>query len=277
MSGGYPQTSVSTGRYYDGSPTSEDHHWSQNAESLGNITLINQQSFEGTWPPSGWSETGEWNKESDQRHHGSFSADFDGGYGRSGNLVTPNLDCSGAASIFVDFWYRDGGCESGKFTLQYYNGTSWNTIYDLGTDANNVWHNYKQEITDAQYLRSDFKVRWVCNTADYSDDAWVDLVTITKGMPIVESEGAGVMLTDADNQYLYVFDSASKRGALNVQNNFIEVNPVDSSLSPVSFVDSRDLIWTGAVVCFDGEPIYRSSDDVGLWVMVEHPPTVTVE
>ena len=88
--------------------------------------------------------------------------------------------------------------------------------------------------------------------------------------------GAGVMFTDGDNQNLYVFDTSSKRGALNIQSNLIEVNPVDSALSPVSFTTSRDLVWYGAVVTFNGEPIYPSSGYTGLWVMVEYPPSVAV-
>jgi hypothetical protein len=90
------------------------------------------------------------------------------------------------------------------------------------------------------------------------------------------NRGAGLMFTETDNQNLYVFDTTAKRGALNVQSDAIEVNPVDSSLSSVSFQDSRDLTWYGAVVTFNGEPIYRSSDEFGLWVMVEYPPSVTV-
>jgi hypothetical protein len=90
------------------------------------------------------------------------------------------------------------------------------------------------------------------------------------------NSGAGVMFTDADNQNLYIFDTGDKSGALNVQSNSIEVNPVDQSLTSVGFMNSQDLTWQGAVVTFNGEPIYRSSDDIGLWVMVEHPPSVTV-
>jgi len=88
--------------------------------------------------------------------------------------------------------------------------------------------------------------------------------------------GAGLMFTDADNQNLYIFDTGDKSGALNVQSNSIEVNPVDPSLFPVAFMTPLDVTWHGAVVTFDGEPIYRSSGDFGLWVMVEHPPSVTV-
>jgi hypothetical protein len=90
------------------------------------------------------------------------------------------------------------------------------------------------------------------------------------------NSGAGIMFTNTSNQNLYIFDSGTESGALNVQSNSIEVNPVEQALTSVPFTTSRDLTWQGAVVTFDGEPIYRSSDDVGLWVMVEHPPTVTV-
>ena len=87
------------------------------------------------------------------------------------------------------------------------------------------------------------------------------------------------MFTDGENQNLYVFDTSSKRGALNVNSNLIEVNPVDPSLSSISFIDSRDLIWYGAVVTFDFEPIYTSpaNGHVGLWVMVENPPSVIMD
>jgi len=88
--------------------------------------------------------------------------------------------------------------------------------------------------------------------------------------------GAGIMFTDADNQNLYIFDIGDKSGALNVQSNSIEVNPVDPSLSSVAFMTPLDVTWYGAVVTFNGEPIYPSSGYNGLWVMVEHPPSVTV-
>ncbi|MBL7169320.1 hypothetical protein ISS40_11660, partial [Candidatus Bathyarchaeota archaeon] len=73
--------------------------------ALLNSTLIDQESFEGSWPPAGWSETpggNQWNRESQQSYDGSFSADFDGlAAGRSGNIETPDLDCSDASAIYV--------------------------------------------------------------------------------------------------------------------------------------------------------------------------------
>ena len=96
------------------------------------------------------------------------------------------------------------------------------------------------------------------------------------------TKGAGVMFTDSSNLELYAFDSIAgyEIGALFVEKNpsnttgYIEVNPVN--LPSAQFDEPLDVTWHGAVITFNGEPIYRSLDDIGLWVMVEHPPSVTV-
>jgi len=147
-----------------------------------NTTLINQESFEGTWPPTGWTETGRWNKESDQAYDGTYSADFDGSSGMSqGVLTTPDLDSSDVNAIYVDFWYRDGGCESNEFLLQYYDGTSWDTVADLGsTTSEGQWLHYQEKVTDSQYFKSTFKIRWSASTNYWNDVANVDFVTVKK-------------------------------------------------------------------------------------------------
>jgi hypothetical protein len=143
--------------------------------------LINSESFDGSWPPSGWSETGQWNRESNEQYDGLYSADFDGGNGWSGALTTFPMDCSDSDSIVLDFWYRDNGAEYGEFVLQYYDGNSWNTVYDLAeTYYEHQWHHYYDEISESQYFVSDFQVRWVTDTNHNSDDVFVDLVTIEK-------------------------------------------------------------------------------------------------
>jgi len=90
------------------------------------------------------------------------------------------------------------------------------------------------------------------------------------------NSGAGIMFTETDNQNLYVFDTivGDKTGALNVLSSVIEFNPVERYA--VDFTYPLDLTWHGAVVTFNGEPIYPSSGYIGLWVMVEYPPSVTV-
>jgi len=96
------------------------------------------------------------------------------------------------------------------------------------------------------------------------------------------TKGAGIMFTDSANQELYVFDSiaGNATGAISVSNssgNVIELRPV--AIVPASFKYALDVIWYGAVATFDGRtPIYEevSGLRIGLWTLVEFPPTVTV-
>jgi hypothetical protein len=153
----------------------------ENTAAASNVTLINAESFEGPWPPTGWSETGAWNRENNQAYAGIYSADFDGGSGLAGVLTTPDLDTSDSTAIYVDFWYRDDGSEPGEFVLQYYDGFSWDTVSDLGaTLLEGQWLHYQETVTDSQYFKSDFRIRWSTNTNYYNDVVYVDLVTVTK-------------------------------------------------------------------------------------------------
>ncbi len=92
------------------------------------------------------------------------------------------------------------------------------------------------------------------------------------------NSGAGIMFTDSANQKLYIFDSIAgeKTGALNVigSERVVEFNPVERY--GASFTTPLDVTWQGAVVTFEDEPIYESSNETGLWVMVEHPPIIAV-
>ena len=148
-----------------------------------NMTLINQESFEGSWPPSQpsiWSETGAWNREGDRWYSGIRSADFDGS--GSGDLTTCDLNCfDTSGAVYVDFWYRDEGCDNGEFLLRYYDGTTWDTIADLGANTSeNQWLHYQQKITDTQYFKPNFKIRWSAVSIDNGEHAYVDYVTVTK-------------------------------------------------------------------------------------------------
>ncbi|MEM2972209.1 MAG: hypothetical protein QW270_07325 [Candidatus Bathyarchaeia archaeon] len=150
-----------------------------------NMTLIDHESFEGTWPPTGWTATGNWAKENDQHYNGAYSADFDGGdwWGRpsSGYLTAPSLNCYGAIAIYVDFWYMDEGCESGEFLLQYSNngGNTWTNAFDLGATTSSQWLRYQQVITDSQYFTSNFRIRWATLNVESNKHAYVDYVTVT--------------------------------------------------------------------------------------------------
>jgi hypothetical protein len=183
--------------------------------SITNVTLIDQESFEGLWPPrfpSLWTETGRWNKESNRAYDGFYSADFDGGPGQSGNLMTCDLDCSDASAIYIDFWYRDESCESNEFRLYYYNGASWQLISDLGaTTSENQWLPYQETITDSQYFVSNFRIGWFATTDQTNDHMYVDLVTVKKQTDILancimdlEVQWTGVNFNE-ENEWLSIY------------------------------------------------------------------------
>jgi len=167
----------------DGPDSVYDTLTEENTASNSNSTLIDAESFEGTWPPTGWNETGSWNKESDQAYYGTYSADFDGPFfgTSSGDLDTLDLNCSDANAIYVSFSYRDDDLDADDFLLKYYNGSNWDTIADLGsTTQENQWIHYQQKITDNRYFVPTFKVRWSAVNVSYGEHIYVDLVTVRK-------------------------------------------------------------------------------------------------
>ena len=98
-----------------------DHISEEEVTTSSSQTFIDEESFEGTWTPSGWSETGNWNKESDSAASGGglYSADFDGsGFGTSGNLYSFSMDCYDADSITVSFWFKEN-CNNNEFRILF--------------------------------------------------------------------------------------------------------------------------------------------------------------
>jgi hypothetical protein len=125
----------------------------------------------------------------------------------------------------------------------------------------------------------------VSNASDlfynYSVSAWAHHWS----QAISGTTGAGIMFTDSANQNLYIFDSIKSvtTGALGTNSTTQTISLLPVAKSPVSFntaLDSRmqDIIWYGAVATFDATapPIYNNSDQTGLWMNVEYPPTVVV-
>jgi len=150
------------------------------------ITLINAESFEGAWPPSGWSETGNWANENDYAYDGIYSADFDGSVGgASGYLTSPSMNCLDANTIYVDFWWYDRALDNDDFMLEYYDGSTWDTHQDLDQlESGNGWHHYTETITDSQYFVSNFQIRWWANSVLSGRTACVDSVTVRKSASV---------------------------------------------------------------------------------------------
>jgi hypothetical protein len=189
-----------------------------------NVTHISGESFEGSWPPTGWAETpsdNRWNKENDQALGGSYSADFDGHPVQGwGNIETLSMDCSNADAIYIEFWYRDEGCDNNEFVLEYYDGSSWDTIADLGSTMSEFqWIYYAEKITDPQYLISNFQVSWAALGIGNNEHAYVDLVTVVMEVNRYEID-LEVQWTDIDytqtNEMLSIYITSDSSEALMV-------------------------------------------------------------
>ncbi len=165
------------------------------AFSSSNTTLIDTESFEGTWLPSGWSETtgSLWNQNSYQPYSGGgtyYAGYYDPSTTTSGNLDSPILNTADASSIFIEFWWRDYALDNNEFLLQLYNGSTWITYQDMNllTHTENTWTFYSVEITDSQYFDMSFQIRWRSNNVGPGEASGIDLVTVLKS---VTSDSSG--------------------------------------------------------------------------------------
>ncbi|MCW4012386.1 MAG: hypothetical protein NWF07_05255 [Candidatus Bathyarchaeota archaeon] len=188
-----------------------------------NITLIDDESFEGTWPPPGWLENSAWNREASEKYWGTFSADFDGGGGgNSGTLDSPALDTSDATVVYVDFWFNEDKVDPNEFLLEYWDGTSWDIIEDLGNyGTENIWHNYVDKIIDSQYFVADFRVRFTALGVGASEHMYVDNVTVIKTAPgnsyyDLDLEAEWTLLPSKTNEYLSIYGGEMGAEALRV-------------------------------------------------------------
>ena len=143
------------------------------------ITLLND-GFEGSPWDANWDGNGttDWGQLNTQAHGGSWAAEC---YTGDTYLTTDNLDASGASNITVSFWFYIKDLNKGPLYIQIYNGTSYNNWYDLFTYpgvVKNTWIQFSETITDSQYFRSDFRLRF--DGSGSSTYTYVDDVLVTK-------------------------------------------------------------------------------------------------
>ncbi|MGD0494470.1 MAG: hypothetical protein ABSB28_00345 [Candidatus Bathyarchaeia archaeon] len=125
----------------------------------------------------------------------------------------------------------------------------------------------------------------VSNASDlfynYSASAWAHHWS----QSISGTNGTGIMFTDNANQNLYLFDNikGNQTGALGANSTPQTIQLLPVTRTTVSFnqtLDPRmqDIIWYGAIATFNATttPIYNNTDQTGLWIIVEYPPTVAV-
>ena len=226
----YNDTAVGTHSFFSAMKAGPDGLLNNLTEAIpvfvvSNVTLINNESFEGVWLPAGWSDVPpgtRWNQESNQVYDGVFSADFDGGGGgRDGDLLSPVFDCSDASTIYLEFWYYNDGTIGGQYLLDFYNGTAWVEIADLGAGAQNQWLNYQIATSDPQFQIVDFQIQWRVLDLLPNEHVYLDLVNAVKasgGQPRyeldLEVQWSG--LPAKTNEYLMIYGGSQGAESLQV-------------------------------------------------------------
>jgi|GEM_PF-4593954 len=130
----------------------------------GLITL--DDGFEDTPWDANWDENGTttWVRDSANPHSGTYNAYCD--KNNLGYLTSDEIDASGVsapAGITVSFWFKAKGLDAGDCLVQTYNGTTYNTWYDLSaysTYVDSTWCLFNEEIIDSQYFIGNFRIRF---------------------------------------------------------------------------------------------------------------------
>ncbi|MFC1988934.1 fibronectin type III domain-containing protein, partial [Chloroflexota bacterium] len=143
--------------------------------------------FENTGSPAWddlWDENGTttWLQDSVKPNSGTYDARLSN-TDTPGNLTSDEFDASSADNITVSFWYKPQALEAGDILIQTYNGTAYNTWWDLTTYpgyTNNAWNLFSEVITDSQYLIAGFRLRFNSSAlGDSQEEINIDDVVVT--------------------------------------------------------------------------------------------------
>ncbi len=129
-----------------------------------------------------WDENGAttWIQSSTRAHGGTYSTLSDAT--NKGYLASDEVEASTAANVTVSFWYYPKNLNAGECLVQTYNGSAYNTWYDITTYPgynSGTWCQFNQIITDSQYRIAGFRLRFDSSAMGSSHYIHIDDVVIT--------------------------------------------------------------------------------------------------
>ncbi len=200
-----PSVTYTTAGVYNVSLTATNSDGSDTETKTGYITVTSAPSevelsfsdFEGGWGI--WTDGG-----------GDCSRYTGGTYAWGGNAALDIQDNSGVASSFyltngvdvhtpgfiqidVEFYFiaisMDNSSED--FWVQYYDGSSWNTVATFARTIdfdNNVFYVATVSILESNYnFPTDMKIRFMCDASGNRDDVYIDDITITASTQLMQN------------------------------------------------------------------------------------------
>ena len=126
---------------------------------------------------------GNWNTDWDLVTSNSFSPTHSIECSYTDNdLVSNDVNTIGKSSIRISFKYKELVSFAGHIYLQYYDGSSYDNIVDLGSGGY-VWQYYSDTIhnegIDIQYFIDNFRIKFEGTSITGGEFFWVDDVLIT--------------------------------------------------------------------------------------------------
>ena len=158
-------------------------------------TVLLNDAFSGATWDANWTNSGTWARDTAVYAHALPSAKAPAKAAAS-TLTCDDLDTSDASAIHVEFWVNlDDTDPTEDIKLEYYNGTSYVSVADLDAlGAEDIWLHYTDTITDSNYFKTNFKIRFNNLYLENGENVWVDEVVITKEVPQLTALISGTIL-----------------------------------------------------------------------------------
>ncbi|HEY93890.1 MAG TPA: fibronectin type III domain-containing protein [Dehalococcoidia bacterium] len=170
----YVVTAVDTG--------ANESTYSDEVNAIPDSITVLDDGFEGTPWDVNWDGNGttDWqvSRSGDGYGGSTYSASHDSG---DTYLTSDDLNTSDAVSITVTFWFYIKNLDKGPLYVQTYNGSGYDNWYELTGYPGVVkttWIQFSQIVTDSQYFRSDFRIRF--DGSSIATDVFIDDVKVIK-------------------------------------------------------------------------------------------------
>lgn len=138
------------------------------------VAVLFEDGFEGTPWDDQW--TTNWESDTNPVYAGSYSASADR---NDDDLTSDNINTSSYSAFVVSFWYRHYHIEyDDDCYLQFYDGSGYDNIFNFENSTAGQWNYYKVTVTDAQYIRSNFRIRFHTSMNSSDENVWVDDVAV---------------------------------------------------------------------------------------------------
>ena len=149
-----------------------------------------EESFEGTFPPTGWTlepGTGDDWQQDDGTTHGPGSV-VDGSYaiyfndysyssGTSASIITPAIDLSSATAPQLDFYYWDGSGSDFVQVMISTDDSNYTDIFDTPAEVDS-WTKFTVPLSD--YVGQTVKIKFVGTSVYGYSNPHIDLVTVAE-------------------------------------------------------------------------------------------------